>query len=136
MEPTDTQLDNALEYSRVLAEVEAETIAAFTAHFAGKPGQYVPGIRIKHYEPHFSDMQEFGEPCERAIEATHDYADVLSVFHAVIRGLRPIADYQHAVIRRYLNLHAADVAEVRSGLESPRAYVAPSIPQFLMREAA
>jgi hypothetical protein len=129
LEPTDTQLDEALEYSRVLSEVEREIAAAFTGHFAGKPGMYVPatrydGIRIRA-------VSEVGEKATDAIESVHDYADVLAVFHAVIRGQRPIADYQHAVIRRYLDLHAADVAELRSGLDAPLSYVAPSIPAFL-----
>jgi hypothetical protein len=79
---------------------------------------------------------EVGQKATDAIESVHDYAEVLQMFHAVIRGLNPIADYQHAVIRRYLDLNAADVAELRSGLDAPLTYVAPSIPAFLMREAA
>ena len=131
MEPTDTQLDNALEYSRVLSEVEREIAAAFVGHFAGKPGMYVPATDIRRYEPHFSELRECGQKVTDAIESVHDYADVLAVFHAVIRGMRPLQDYQHAVIRRYLDLHAADVAELRSGHDAPLSYVAPSIPQFL-----
>ena len=135
MEPNDTQLDAAQEYSRVLAEVEREITSAFVGHFAGKPGQYVPATRVQR-EAYYSELREVGEKCEEAIESVHDYADVLAVFHAVIRGLRPLQDYQHAVIRRYLDMHAADVAELRSGVDAPLVYVAPSIPAFLMREAA
>lgn len=126
-DPIDTQMDNALEYSRVLAEVEREIASAFVAHFAGKPGQYVPDMKLFGHS-----LREVGTKVQDAIESVHDYADVLGVFHAVIRGMRPIADYQHAVIRRYLDLNAADIAETRSGLDAPSSYVVPSIPAFLM----
>lgn len=134
-DPIDTQMDNALEYSRVLSEVEREIASAFINHFAGKPGQYVPDIRIDR-TPHYSTVREVGTTAQDAIESVHDYADVLAVFHAVIRGMRPIADYQHAVIRRYLDLNAADIAETRSGIDAPTSYVVPSIPAFLTMEAA
>jgi hypothetical protein len=129
MEPTDTQLDNALEYSRVLSEVEREIIAAFTGHFAGKPGMYVPATQYNSIRS--SGVSEFGQRVTDAIESVHDYAEVLMMFHAVIRGQKPIADYQHAVMKRYLDMNAADIAELRSGLESPVSYVAPSIHKFI-----
>lgn len=130
-DPIDTQMDNALEYSRVLAEVEREIASAFVAHFAGKPGQYVPDTKLTG-----RSLREVGAKVQDAIESVHDYEDVLAVFHAVIRGMRPIADYQHAVIRRYLDCNAADVAETRSGIDAPSGYKVPSIPAFLMMGAA
>ena len=133
MEPTDTQLDAAQEYSRVLAEVEREITSAFVGHFAGKPGQYVPRVRCD-YNTRNSD--EIGIKVADAIEQTHDYHAVLPVFHAVLTGSKPLDAYRAAVVAEYLRLHASDVAELRSGLDAPLAYVAPSIPAFLMREAA
>ena len=130
-DPIDTQMDTALEYSRVLSEVEREIASAFVAHFAGKPGQYVPDTKVVRHT-HHSTLVEVGAKAQDAIESVHDYDDVLAVFHAVIRGMRPIADYQHAVIRRYLDMNAADVAETRGGIDAPSGYKVPSIPAFLL----
>lgn len=128
MDTYDTQMDESLEYSRVLSEVEREIVSAFTAHFAGKPGQYVPALRCAET---ISGYTEVGQKVTDAIESVHDYPEVLETFHAVIRGLRPLADYQHAVMQRYLKMNAADIAERRSGISAPLSYVAPSIPAFL-----
>lgn len=130
-DPIDTQMDAALEYSRVLAEVEREIADAFKAHFAGKPGQYVPKVKLVRLTPARSVDTVIGESAQDAIEFIHDYREILPVFHAVIRGQRPIADYQHAIIKLYMELHASEVAEVRSGIEGPVRYVAPEIPKFL-----
>ncbi len=129
MDTYDTQLDNALEYSRVLSEVEREIIAAFTGHFAGKPGMYVPATQYDSIRS--SGVSEGAQKATDAIESVHDYAEVLQMFHAVVCGLRPVQDYQQAVVKRYLQMNAADIAELRSGLDSPLSYVAPSIPAFL-----
>ena len=135
MEPTDTQLDNALEYSRVLSEVEREIAAAFTGHFSGKPGMYVPYARpVQMFGRQV--ITELSQSAADAIEQTHDYPAVLPVFHAVLTGSKPLDAYRAAVVAEYMRLHAADVAELRSGLDAPLSYVAPSIPAFLMREAA
>ena len=134
MEPNDTQIDAALEYSRVLSEVEREIAAAFTGHFAGKPGMYVPAVRMT--DRVLFNGEEIGVKVADAIEQTHDYPAVLPVFHAVLTGSKPLDAYRAAVVAEYMRLHAADVAELRSGLDAPLSYVAPSIPAFLMREAA
>ena len=133
MDPYDTQLNAALEYSRVLAEVEREIVSAFTQHFAGKPGQYVPAVRCDHNR---QNAYEIATKVANAIEDTHDYPNVLPVFHAVMIGSKSLGDYRAAIVREYMRLHAADIAERRSGIDAPLTYVAPSIPAFLMKEAA
>lgn len=131
----DRRLSEAEAFSAALAGVEREVIAAFTAHFNGKPGQYVPKtVLVRHYPGH-SVEEEAGQKVADAIESTHDYDGVLPVFHAMLKGSATVDDYRQALVRKYLDLHAHDVAQVRSGIEASGAYEPPAIPAFL-REAS
>lgn len=130
----DRRLSEADAFSRELAGVEREVIAAFAAHFNGKPGQYVPKTRIVDFD-RFCSEEEIGQTVTDAIESTHDYDGVLPVFHAMLKGSASVDDYRQALVRKYLDLHAHDVAQVRSGIEASGAYQPPAIPQFL-REAS
>ncbi len=130
----DRRLSEAEAFSRELAGVEREVIAAFAAHFAGKPGQYVPKTKIVQFAS-FCSEEEIGQTVVDAIESTHDYDYVLPVFHAMLKGSATVDDYRQALVRKYLDLHAHDVAQVRSGIEASGAYEPPAIPAFVMEGA-
>ena len=102
--------DPTTEYDSALADVTAEIRAAFAAYFAGKPGVYVPSMTWRA-----GVDVEYGKPAREAVESATDYVDTNEAFHALLRCSIAVDVYREALVLRYIDTNAADIATRRTG---------------------
>ena len=130
-DPIDTQMDNALEYSRVLAEVEQEIKDAFAQHFAGKPAIALPHLAFSGgYD------QIMLQGAREAINEALDNEDTDDALHGLLRGSVTLEKFRETLVARYIAMHAGDIVWKRTGISLPsKAYTGPDMKMLTILRA-
>lgn len=102
--------DATSSFDSALADVTAEIRAAFASYFAGKTGVYVPAVTWRN-----GVDVEYGKPARDAVESATDYVDTNEAFHALLRCSIAVDVYREALVLRYIDSNAADIATCRTG---------------------